>query len=311
MTLSPVTVLADYGDLCGECPVWDPGEGVLEWADIVGQRFYRLHWASRRHEIVTGEIALSGFRRNRSGGYVIGNSQGIWLWDGQHHLTPMVQELGGRPCPVNDCVADAQGRFLTGSVFYNPAAQYELGSLIRVDTDGRASLLDEGFHLSNGLGFSPDDRILYFADSAARRIYSYDYDPRTGCVSHRRVFVQVPLEEGLPDGLAVDAEGFVWSAQWYGSGLVRYDPDGKVERRVATPAKQTSSLTFGGAELTDIFVTSAAQSEAMPIMPPGYDPKTGYFGGALYHLNLGIPGLRPYPANITSPRMPQGQTHDA
>jgi D-xylonolactonase len=108
----------------------------------------------------------------------------------------------------------------------------------------------------------------------------------------------VPKEEGLPDGLAVDRDGFVWSAQWYGSCIVRYDPEGKVERRVPIPAKQVSSLTFGGPELTDIFVTSAGQSESMPIMPPGYDPKTGYFGGALFHLNLGIAGQPPYETDI-------------
>ncbi|MBZ5564601.1 MAG: SMP-30/gluconolactonase/LRE family protein [Acidobacteriia bacterium] len=308
MTTSPVTVIADYGDRCGECPVWDPSQGVLEWIDQVGQKFYRLNWTSRQHTIVTGEVAMNGFRPNRSAGYVIATSQGIWHWDGHHGPTAIVTEIGGRPCQVNDCVADSRGRFLTASYFYNPADKYELGSLIRVDTDGKASILDEGFHLSNGLGFSPDDRILYFADSAARRIYSYDYDVHTGSASNRRVFVQVPLEEGLPDGLAVDAEGFVWSAQWYGSCVVRYDPDGKVERRVTTPAKQTSSLAFGGADLTDIFVTSAAQSEAMPIMPPGYDPNTGNFGGALYHFNLGIPGLRQHQADLELPLAPRSTT---
>jgi sugar lactone lactonase YvrE len=80
------------------------------------------------------------------------------------------------------------------------------------------------------------------------------------------------------DGLTVDSEGFLWSAQWYGSCVVRYDPDGKVERRIITPAKQTSCMTFGGANFSDLFITSAARSEAMPIMPPDYDPNTGFFG---------------------------------
>lgn len=303
--MSQVTILADYGDLCGECPVWDPGQGVLEWADIVGQKFYRLQWPSRRHAIVNRDIAMSGFRRNRSGGYVIANNQGVWLWDGTPDLTVVVTEIGGRRCQLNDCVADSRGRFLTATYFYDPTAQYELGSLICVDKVGKVRVLDKGFHLSNGLGFSPDEKTLYFADSAARRIYSFSYDGGSGSVSNRRVFVQVPPEEGLPDGLAVDAEGFVWSAQWYGSCIVRYDPDGKPERRIPIPAKQTSSLAFGGPDLTDIFVTSAAHSESMPIMPPGYDPTSGYFGGALYHLNLGIPGLRQHQADIQPPLAPR------
>ncbi len=299
--MAQLTVIADYGDLCGECPVWNPEEGLLEWTDCVGKKFLRLRWPSRQHGIVAREAAINGFRRNRPGGFVVTNNQGIWLWDGGQNLSVVATEVEGRPCQMNDCVADSRGRLFAGSYFYNPVGDYELGKLIRVDTNGKASILDEGFHLSNGLGFSPDETVLYFADSVARRIYAYDYDGRAGLVRNRRLLVQVPGDEGLPDGLAVDAEGFIWSAQWYAGCVVRYGPDGKMERRVSMPAKQTSSLAFGGPELTDIFVTSAAQSEPMPVMPPGYDPKSGNFGGALYHFNAGIAGQRQHAANITLP----------
>jgi len=297
-----VTVVADYENLCGECPVWNPEEGSLEWTDCVGNKFFRLNWPSRQHSLVKQDLTIYGFRRNRQGGYVITNPDGIWLWNGEGAPVLLAAEADGTKLQVNDCVADARGRLLTASFFYNPGSEYELGRLIRVETDGRASVIDEGFHLSNGLGFSPDGKTLYFADTAVRRIYAYDYDLGTGSVRNRRVLVQVPGVEGLPDGLAVDAEGFIWSAQWYGSCIVRYDPDGKVERRVPIPAKQTSSLTFGGPDLTDIFVTSAGQSETMPIMPPGYDPHSGNFGGPLYHLNLGIAGLSLNKADITLTR---------
>ncbi|MGA3168365.1 MAG: SMP-30/gluconolactonase/LRE family protein [Terriglobia bacterium] len=291
-----VTVVADYQNLCGECPVWNHADGTLEWIDCVGLKFFRLHWATRQHSLLKQDLPINGFRRNRPGGYVITNNEGVWHWDGYERFSRMAAEAEGSKCQLNDCIADARGRLLAGSYFYNPSADYELGKLIRVDTDGKASVLDDGFHLANGLGFSLDGRTLYFTDSAARRIYAYDYQITTGSARNRRVFAQVPKEEGLPDGLAVDRDGFVWSAQWYGSCIVRYDPEGKVERRVPIPAKQVSSLAFGGPELTDIFVTSAGQSEIMPIMPPGYDPKTGYFGGALFHLNLGIAGQ---PSNVT------------
>jgi len=296
------TVVADYQNLCGECPLWNPKDGTLEWTDCVGNRFFRLNWSSQQHSMVKQDLTVYGFRRNRQGGFVITNPDGIWRWDGEGFLSLIAAEADGTKCQVNDCVADARGRLLTGSLFYNPAAEYELGKLIRVDTNGHATVLDEGIHLANGLGFSPDGEILYFADTVARRIYAYDYSLSTGSVRNRRLLVQVPKEEGLPDGLAVDAAGFIWSAQWYGSCIVRYDPDGKVERRVPIPAKQVSSLAFGGPNLTDVFVTSAGQSEAMPIMPPGYDPLNGNFGGALYHLNLGIAGLPPEQANITPTR---------
>jgi sugar lactone lactonase YvrE len=122
-----------------------------------------------------------------------------------------------------------------------------------------------------------------------------------GRVRDRRVFARVDSNSGLPDGLTVDAEGFVWSAEWYGGCISRYDPEGTLERRIPVPAKQSSSLTFGGPDLRDIFVTSAAKSEPMPVMPPGYDPQNGYFGGALFHLNAGIQGRVEYRTKLKSP----------
>jgi len=193
---------------------------------------------------------------------------------------------------MNDCTADPAGRLLSGSCFYNANESYERGKLIQIDTSGRGRVLDDGFDLANGLAFSPDGRTLYFADSVARRIYSYDYKPTTGDIGRRRTFVQVPVTEGLPDGLAIDAEGFVWSAQWYGSCIVRYDPDGKVQKRITTPAKQTSSLAFGGADLDTLFITSASKSEPMPVMPPGYDAVNGYFGGCVYAVHSDVKGRR-------------------
>ncbi len=299
--MSQLRIVADYGDLCGEGPVWDADERALYWTDVTGQKLYRHDWAAGRHSLIHAGLKINGFRKNVPGGFVFSSSNGIFLWDGADSVRPIALEVAGSKCQMNDCTADAAGRFIAGSQFYDADRAYEPGKLISIDTNGCAIVLDEGFDLSNGLGFSPDGRTLYFTDSVARRIYAYDYDVTTGAATRRRVFVQVPGNEGIPDGLAVDAAGYVWSAQWYGSAVVRYDPDGKVERRIDVPAKQTSSLAFGGPELTDIFITSAAQSEPMPCMPPGYDPVSGNFGGQLYHINLGIPGRIQPKARICIP----------
>jgi sugar lactone lactonase YvrE len=297
--LNQIKVIAEYGELCGEGPLWDADAGCLYWTDIDGNWFYRYHQASNTHEIVKQGLEISGFCRNRSGGFVIANSRGIWLWDGADHLRLIADQVGYSKCQMNDAIADPEGRFFAGSNFYDPAHEYESGKLIRVDTNGTVHIADEGFKLPNGMAFSPDEKAMYFADSAARRIYAYDYDRNTGDVHNRRIWVQVPDDEGLPDGLAVDAAGFLWSAQWYGSCVVRYDPDGKVERRITFPAKQVSSLAFGGKDLTDIFVTSAGKSWPSPVMPKSYDAFSGNFGGQLYCLNLGIQGKPEYQANIT------------
>jgi D-xylonolactonase len=300
-SLSWVEAVADFADVCGECPVWDSAASCLYWTDCVGMKFQSLDWRTMKAGIVRPSIEIYGFRRNRAGGFVVTNTAGVWLWDGSGEPVAVAAEGAGSRLQLNDCTADSRGRLLTASFFYDPAANYELGRLIRIDCDGRATVLDDGFHLANGIGLSPGERTLYATDSVARRIYSYDYNVATASATNRRVFVQVSAAEGIPDGLAVDAAGFVWSAQWYGGCVVRYDPDGKEERRISLPAKQTSSLAFGGPDLTEIFVTTAAKSEILPVMPAGYDPHSGFFGGPLFRVRTGIPGQEQCMADIPIP----------
>ncbi|MDX2225920.1 MAG: SMP-30/gluconolactonase/LRE family protein [Verrucomicrobiae bacterium] len=288
--MSQHAIIASENDLCGEAPLWDASGGCLYWSDCVGLKFRRYHPEGNRVDTLREGLGINGLAFNAPGGFVVTNAEGIWLWDGAQQTRLIASEVDGAKCQMNDCIADARGRVLGGSYFYDPSGNYPLGKLFSVDPTGRVTILDEGFHLSNGLGFSPDNRTLYFADSAARTIYAYDYDLERGAVANRRVFVQAPATDGLPDGLTVDAEGYVWSAQWYGSCVVRYAPDGREDRRISLPAKQISSVMFGGTDLKDLFVTSAGQPEPMPIMPPGYDPASGTIGGCLYRLRPGPAG---------------------
>ena len=200
---------------------------------------------------------------------------------------------------LNDCIADPSGRIFTGSCFfdpYNPA--YERGCLFRIENDGTASVVDEGFGISNGLAFSPDCSTLYFADSAERTIYAYDYRQIDGGIRNRRPLVKTGLDEGIPDGISVDSNGFLWAAQWFGGCIVSYDPDGREHMRIELPAAQTSSLAFGGSDLTEIFVTSASMPDALPLAPVGYQVEKVNSGGQLYRVNAGISGRPQYTAKI-------------
>ncbi|HEX4486201.1 MAG TPA: SMP-30/gluconolactonase/LRE family protein [Terriglobales bacterium] len=288
------TVIVDDENLCGESPIWDAPQQKLYWTDCSGSRFYSYDWKSQARTLILSDFEVNGCALDQRGGFTFINNSGVWSWDRKDRPALIVSEFGGEKLQLNDCIADPEGRLLAGSCFYNPAKSYPLGKLFSIEDNGQVRILDEGFHLANGLGFSPDGTILYATDSVARTIYAYAYDSTSGRVGKRRVFAQADRSAGLPDGLTVDAEGYIWSAEWYGSCISRYFPDGKLERRIETPAKQTSSLAFGGPELRDIFVTSAARSEPMPVMPPGYDPINGYFGGALVHLNIGIQGRVEY-----------------
>lgn len=294
-----VTVVADPRDACGEGPMWDSRSGRIYWVDIIAASLHTCDWPGTSVHTFRPGVPVSGLAFTESQSLVLAGSDGVWLWQDQTALTPIARELNGEPLAINDCIADERGRLLAGSTFFDGSVSYPLGSLYCVDTDGAVRVLDTGFKLANGMGFSVDRKTLYVTDSGERRIYAYDYDARTGNAAHRRVLVQVPSEEGLPDGLTVDAQGFIWSAQWFGGCLFRYDPDGRIERRIRIPAEQTSSLTFGGPDLTDIFVSSAATLDALVLAPRAYR-STGNVGGQLFHLNLGIQGKAEFRARIQS-----------
>ena len=121
-------------------------------------------------------------------------------------------------------------------------------------------------------------------------IYAYDVEPATGELSDGGCWFASGSDEGIPDGLTIDAEGYLWSAEWYGAQIVRYDPDGKVHSRVPMPVTQVSSCGFGGPEYRDLYITTAAGSWASPYAPTGYDYDAGNFGGSLYRLRVDVPG---------------------
>jgi len=174
----------------------------------------------------------------------------------------------------------------------------QAGKLYMLDTDCSIRVVDEGIQLSNGLAFSPDDRLLYYADSAARCIYAYEYDLTTGSLQNRRTIVDVPPEQGIPDGMTVDSEGFLWVAHWYGAQIVRYDPDGAVQRRIHMPVKQVSSVAFGGHDLTELYVTTAGEYWPSRLAPPGFNPKTP-MGGSVYRIALDIQGRAEHLADFS------------
>jgi len=293
-----IRVIAGYGNLCGEGPLWDDRSQVLYWTDITGKRFFRYRWQDRQHELLHEGFQVGGFCFQEDGGFVVTNSAGIWLWIAGTEPVLLAAEAEGKECVMNDCIADPEGRVYSGSYHYDPDGESPPSFLFRVDTDGSVHVADEGIKFSNGLAFSTDCSTLYFADTVGRCIYAYDWRRADGALSNRRVFVRVPREEGLPDGLTVDAQGFIWCAHWFGGCLTRYDPDGILERRVITPAAQTSSLAFGGPGLNEIFITSAGASNMLSLAPPGYDPEKVYVGGPLYQVKTEIQGKKEFRSRV-------------
>jgi D-xylonolactonase len=275
-------LIADYKCHTGEGPLWHPIEKRVYWCDIPRGRLFRYDPATGEHEMCyEGEEALGGFTVQADGALLFFMARGaVKIWHGGE-LTTVIDEIPGeRDSRFNDVIADPAGRVFCGTM----PTQERLGRLYRLDRDGTLAQILDGIGTSNGMGFTPDRKRMYYTDTRKHEIYLFDYDQASGEIDNQRVFVQVPYEEneGGPDGMTVDAEGYVWGARWGGSCLVRYTPDGQEVQRISFPAQKVSSVIFGGLDYTDIYVTTAGGHQK-EIDGPG--------AGALFRLNLGIEGV--------------------
>ncbi len=292
-----IEVVANTNDKCGEAPTWDAANSRLLWVDCDSNLVHALNPDTREPTVISRCLSVSGIAANKDGSWIFAGRKGLHLWRNQDEYRTILTAHDGEDLCLNDILADPRGRIYAGTLYWANGSMTRHGKLYLIAPDGAAQVVDDGIELSNGLGLSPDNRTLYYADTSTRKIYAYDVHPANGKLSARRVFVQLPDDEGLPDGLTVDAAGFVWSAQWYGSQIVRYDPDGKVERRIRMPVKQITSCQFGGPDLSDLYVTTAAISWEGPYAPAGYDFTT-HIGGPLYRIRLDIQGKPEYMASF-------------
>ena len=293
-----VEIVADDNNGCGEGPVWDVRNQRLIWDDISNSLVYQLHPETGEKSVISHNLMVAGIALNADGRLVFAGETGVNLWRGQDDYQTVVSQHECESLFFNDILADSKGRLYAGTAYWGDDGMEKTGCLYLIERDGSIRVLDEGIEMSNGLGLSPDGSALYFADSAARKIYAYDVDASSGVLSNRRVLVSVPNDEGIPDGLTVDAEGFIWSAQWYGWQVVRYDSDGKVERRLKIPAQQVSSVAFGGKDLNELYITSAGDSWSSDLAPPGCDFNAPNIGGALYRVRLDIAGREEHQTHI-------------
>ncbi len=247
-------------NVIGEGPVWHSQEESLYWVNFIGQyQILRFAPQTRRMDVFETGMPVMALGIRAAGGFIAATAKGIARWDPQRDIfEPFCDPLAGRDSiRFNDAATDAQGRFWVGTVNdSNPRGPD--AELFCVHTDGSCVVKDKNITVANGIGWSPDRRIMYFTDSFRYSIYAYDYDAGRGGIANRRTFVQTVPEGGIPDGLTVDSEGFVWSALWGGGRVVRYNPDGKVDREYRLPVPNPSSCTFGGKRLDELYITSAA-----------------------------------------------------
>jgi len=243
--------VVDSQDRLGECPIWDERMHALWWVDIHGnalKRYDGTHVTAMPMPEPPGSIAL-----RRAGGLLVAMQSGVFVLgprQPQPFVRPAEHEAGLR---FNDGRCDRAGRFWVGTLLepdFPPR-----GVLYRIEADGRATAMRSALHVPNSLAWSPDGRTMYFADTPRHKIWAYDYDAAAGTFSQERLFAAP--HPGLPDGSCVDADGCLWNAEWGGSRVVRYTPEGKIDRVLAVPAKNPTCCAFGGTRLDTLYITSA------------------------------------------------------
>lgn len=277
--------LVDERNVLGEGPLWDVAEQRLYWIDSYGKAVFRTDAEGKGIERWTVPEHIGSMCLRAGGGAVVSLRNGFHFLDFE---SGAVESIGDpepdlRRTRLNDGKVDRQGRFLAGSMDYEE--RDPICGLYRLDADLKITKLESEIIVSNGPCWSPDGRIFYFADSFKRAIYAYDYDIEGGDLLSRRLFVSFEPLRGFPDGATVDEEGCVWSAEVFSGRLIRFTPDGVIDRIVGLPVSSTTSLTFGGANLNVAYVTSMGR----PI--GGVKPAEREAGGMFAIHGLGVRGL--------------------
>jgi sugar lactone lactonase YvrE len=243
----------------GECTLWCGREQALWWVDSRGPSLWRHDPAlGATRSLPLPEVVGSFCFRDR-GGMVLAMASGFHFLDpGTGALSPITDPESSLPeNRFNDGRCDRRGRFLSGTM--NDVRRDPAGSLYRLDPDLSCTKLRGDLIVPNSLAWSPDDRTMYLADTYRHRIMAYDYDFDSGAISNERLFVDASGHPGRPDGSCVDADGCLWNAEYGGWRLVRYTPQGRIDRMIAMPVSNPTCCCFGGKDLDILYVSSATQ----------------------------------------------------
>lgn len=281
-------VFDDHSCQLGEGPVWDAASGQLLWLDILRAQVHRRAvdgTGARVTETVDHAIGCLALRAD--GSWLVGDARGAALrvGDGPARLIAGITQLEGgepsTPLRSNDGGVDPAGRFWFGTIAWDLTPG--VAALYRMDDPptGPVTRVLGGVSISNGIGWSPDAASMYYIDSGTGRVDRFDYDVATGAATDRRALATIPAEAGVPDGLAVDAEGAVWVALFGGASVRRYLPDGRLDHVVEVPTPNVTSCAFVGDDLRRLVITTAA----VELDPPGV------LAGATFLLEVDIPGL--------------------
>ncbi|MHB8899350.1 MAG: SMP-30/gluconolactonase/LRE family protein [Thermoguttaceae bacterium] len=286
---SDVELVVDAKALVGEGPVWHAPRQILSWVDIEG-RVLHVHDPDGEPDTVYAVGCRVGAAVPRkAGGMVLATENGFEAYDSETGVrTPIADPESHLPKNrFNDGKCDVRGRFWAGTM--SLVKESQAGSFYVLETDGTTRRLFGNVTTSNGLGWSPDGRTMYYIDTPTLLVEAFDFDENSGQINNRRTVVRFPDGVGRPDGMTVDAEGMLWVAHWDGGRVTRWDPSaGRLLRTVYVPADRVTCPAFGGRELDTLYITTARfglDDEAIGRQP---------HAGGLFGIRPGVSGLPSY-----------------
>ena len=289
MTMQAELVL-DAGAGLGEGPLWNARAGRLHWVDVMVGRVHTFDPVSGRDHAVELGVPVGALALRERGGLVAAAQGGFFGLDPDDGAAVLLGPVapGDERTRMNDGECDPLGRFWAGSM--DTAAADRAGALVVLTGDGVQFAL-RGLTVPNGLSWAADGASALFVDSPTRRIDRLEVDVDKALVVGRAPFASV-RDDVLPDGMTVDADGGVWVALWGGWGVQRFDDQGRVDGFVDVPAAQVTSVAFGGDDLTDLYVTTAADGLTSA------DRREQPYAGGVFRCRPGVRGREPYRAVV-------------
>jgi sugar lactone lactonase YvrE len=282
-----VELVLDTRARIGEGPIWDPRDGTLVWVDITSNEVHKFDPRSGQDRSWNVGRPVGAAAVADAGGLVLALEDGFGMLDLASGRLEMIARVeADLPTNrMNDGKCDSSGRFWAGTMPYEWQANPGAGSLYRLGVDRSVERMLDGITISNGLGWSLDDRLMYYVDSPTRRLDVFDYDAASGAITNRRPLVEI--DRGLPDGLTIDEEGCIWLVINDAWEVRRYTPDGQLDRTLHVPTSLVASCTFGGDDLGDLYIATirhGLSDEALKKEP---------HAGGLFRCRPGVKGVPP------------------
>lgn len=283
--MNELELLIDAQATLAEGPSWDERKGFLYWVDVVKKEVHIYDSQKSIDRCIKLDQMVGAAVPRESGGLVLAMEKGFYALDMEtEELTLLNDPEGDLPCNrFNDGKCDEAGRFWAGTMDRN--GNTNQGSLYRLDTDMNCKKMLDGLTISNGLAWDTKKQKMYFIDTPTKKIVSFDYDADSGDISNKKVVVQFPEGEGVPDGMTIDDEGMIWVAHWGGGKVSRWNPEtGEFLEQILIPATQVTSCVFGGKDLDELYITTAREdlSEKSLLSQPK--------AGGIFKIRVGVKG---------------------